>query len=63
MGGEDNMLETRFVTSICDKCQQENNISLKHFVGFGYKFEKSVVAMCQACDKDFIAMLDESMIR
>ena len=31
--------------------------------GFGYKFEKSVVAMFQACDKDFIAMLDESMIR
>lgn len=56
------MLETRSITSICDKCQQENIVSLRHFIGFDYKFEKSVIAMCQACNKDFIATLDESMI-
>jgi hypothetical protein len=56
------MLETRFIASKCDKCQQDNNVSLNYFVGLNYKFEKSVVAMCQACNKDFIVMFDESMV-
>ncbi len=57
------MLETRSIVSTCDKCQKENSLSLKYFVGFDYKFEKSVIATCQACNTDFIATLDESMIR
>ncbi len=57
------MLETQFITSKCDNCQQDNNISLNYFVGLDYKFEKSVVAMCQGCNKDFIVTFDESMIR
>lgn len=60
--GGNAMLETRFITSKCDKCQQENNVSLNYFVGFDYKFEKSVIAMCQACNKDFIVTFDESMV-
>ncbi len=50
------------MTSMCDNCQQENNISLSYFVGLDYKFEKSVVAMCQACNRDYIVTFDESMI-
>ena len=57
------MIETRSIVSTYDKCQQENSLSLNYFVGFNYKFEKSIVATCQACNKDFIATLDESMIR
>ena len=57
------MLENRFITSKCDNCQQENNISLSYFVGLDYNFEDSVVAMCQTCNKDFIVTFDESMIR
>ena len=56
------MLETRFIASKCDKCQQQNNVSLNHFVGLDYKFEKSVVAVCKACNKDFIVTFDESMV-
>jgi hypothetical protein len=56
------MLETRFIASKCDKCQQDNNVSLNYFVGLDYKFEKSVVAMCQACNKNFIVTFDESMV-
>jgi len=57
------MLENRFITSKCDNCQQENNISLSYFVGLDYNLEDSVVAMCQTCNKDFIVTFDESMIR
>ncbi len=56
------MLETRFITSKCDKCQQQNNVSLNHFVGLDYKFEKSVVAVCKACNMGFIVTFDESMV-
>ena len=57
------MLETRFITSKCDKCQQENDVSLNFFIGLDYKFEKAVVAMCQVCNKDFVVTFDDSMIR
>jgi hypothetical protein len=57
------MLETRSIVSTCEKCQQENSIALKYFAGFDNMFEKSVVATCQSCNTDFIATLDESMIR
>ena len=57
------MLEARVTVSKCDKCQQENIFSLKYFVGIDYKFEKSIVATCQACNSDFIAKFDESTIR
>jgi len=57
------MLENRFITTKCENCKKGNNISLNYFVGFDYKFKKSVVATCQACNNDFIATLDESMIR
>jgi len=57
------MLETRFVTSKCDNCQHENNISLKYFVGLDYSLEEAVIAMCQACNKDFVVRFDDSMIR
>jgi hypothetical protein len=56
------MLETRFITSKCDNCQQDNNISLNYFVGLDYKFEESIVATCQACNKDFIVTFNESMV-
>ena len=57
------MLETRFVTSKCNNCQHENNISLSYFVGRDYSLEESVIAMCQACNKDFVVTFDDSMIR
>jgi hypothetical protein len=57
------MLDTRVITSNCEKCQQENNISLSYFVGPDYNFEESVIATCLACDTDFIVTFDESMIR
>jgi hypothetical protein len=56
------MLEPRLITSKCDNCQQDYNISLNYFVGLDYKFERSVVAMCQACNKDLIVTFDESMV-
>ena len=56
------MLETRFITSKCDNCQQDNNISLNYFVGLDYKFEESIVATCQACNEDFIVTFNESMV-
>ena len=57
------MLETRSVASKCDNCQHENNISLSYFVGLDYNLEESVVAMCKACNKDFVVTFDDSMIR
>ena len=57
------MLETRFVTSKCDKCQQQNDISLSYFVGSDYKFENTVIAMCQNCNSDFLVTLDEAKIQ
>ena len=56
------MLDTRFIISKCDNCQQDNSISLNYFVGLDYKFEKTIVAMCKACNKDFIVTFDESMV-
>jgi hypothetical protein len=57
------MTDTRSITIICDKCQHENILSLKYFVGFDYKFENSVIATCQSCNKDFIATFDEAIMR
>jgi hypothetical protein len=57
------MLETRFVTSKCDNYQHENSVSLSYFVGLDYTLEESVIAMCQACNKNFVVTFDESMIR
>lgn len=56
------MLETRFVSTKCDKCQQENNILLSCFVGPDDEFANSVVAVCQNCNEDFAVSFDESMI-
>jgi hypothetical protein len=61
-GGGSVMLETRFVTSKCENCQHENNISLNYFVGLDYRLEESVIAMCQSCNKDFVVSFDDSMI-
>ena len=57
------MFETRVITSNCENCQQENDLSLTYFVGHDYNFEESVVATCQACKMDFVVAFDESMIR
>lgn len=57
------MLETRFITSKCDKCQQTNDISLRYFVGDDYKFSDTIIAMCQKCHTDFVVKLDESKIQ
>lgn len=57
------MLDSRYIASICENCQHENNISLSYFVGFDYTFEKSVVAMCQTCNKDFVVVFDEQKIQ
>lgn len=57
------MLETRFIPSKCDNCQQENNVSLSYFVGRDYSLEESVVMMCQKCSKDYVVEFNESMIR
>lgn len=57
------MLESRFITSKCDKCQQANEISLQYFVGDNYKFCDKIVTVCQNCHTDFIVRLDESMIQ
>ena len=56
------MLETRFITSMCDKCKTSNNIPLSYFLSFDYKFEKVVIATCKACNVDFVATLDDSLI-
>ena len=61
IGGE--MLDSRVITSTCENCQQENNLSLSYFVGHDYNFEESVIATCQSCNMDFIVAFDESMIR
>lgn len=57
------MLETISIVSTCENCQQENSLLLKYFVAGDYTFENSVVATCQSCKTDFIATLNESMIR
>lgn len=57
------MLESRVITSSCEHCQEENNISLSYFVGLNYNIEESVIATCQKCNTDFIVTFDESMIR
>ncbi len=57
------MLDSRYIASTCENCQHENNISLSYFVGFDYTFEKSVVAMCQTCNKDFVVVFDEQKIQ
>jgi hypothetical protein len=56
------MIERRLITSKCDKCQRVNSIPLSYFVGFDSKFEKSLIAKCQTCNKGFIVTFDESMI-
>ena len=57
------MLENRFIASNCDKCQQENKVSLRYFVGQDHVLEEAVIATCQTCNNDFIVTFDESMIR
>ncbi len=57
------MLETRFITSKCDKCQQTNEISLRYFVGSDYQFNDTVIAMCKECSSSFMVTLDESKIK
>ncbi len=56
------MLERRMITSKCGECQKVNSVPLSYFVGFDSKFEKSLIAKCQTCNKGFIVTFDESMI-
>lgn len=56
------MLETRAVTAKCDKCETINNVPLNYFLSFGYKFEKSVIATCLCCNKDFVVTFNDSSI-
>ena len=56
------MLERRMITSRCGECQKVNSVPLSYFVGFESKFEKSLIAKCQTCNKGFIVTFDESMI-
>ena len=58
----DAMLETRAVTTRCDKCETINNIPLNYFLSFGYKFKKSVISNCICCNKDFVVTFDDSSI-
>ena len=58
----DAMLETRAVTAMCDNCETINNVPLNYFLSFGYKFEKSVIATCLCCDRDFVVTFDDSSI-
>lgn len=57
------MLETRFITSKCEHCKNENSISLSYFVGPDYHFDDSVIAMCKTCNRDYVVTFDDTMIR
>jgi len=57
------MLESGFVTSKCEKCQEPNDVSLISFVGHDYQFKDSIVAMCQRCNTSYLVTLDELKIQ
>lgn len=57
------MLETRFISSKCEHCKNENNISLSYFVGLDYHLDESVIAMCKTCNRDYVVTFDGTMIR
>jgi len=46
-------------TTICEKCQYPNQISLNYFIGFDNKLPKSVIAVCKNCNTDFVATIEE----
>jgi len=52
------MLDVGSVTSTCDNCQQQNNISLNYFVGSDYRLKDSVIVMCRSCNTDYIVKID-----
>ena len=51
------------ITSLCDNCQQPNDVSLNYFMEVDGSFNKSVLATCQNCNRDYIVTLGESLER
>ena len=52
------MLDVRSITSTCENCQQQNDISLNYFVGSDYRLKNSVLAICRSCNTDYIVTID-----
>lgn len=57
------MTEIGSITSLCDNCQQLNDVSLKYFLEIDGRFNKSVLATCQKCNRDYIVTFGESLER
>jgi RNase P subunit RPR2 len=57
------MPEIGSITSLCDNCQQPNDVSLNYFMEVDDSFNKSVIATCQKCNRDYIFTLGESLER
>ena len=57
------MPEIRSITSLCDYCQEPNDVSLNYFMEIDGSFNKSVLATCQNCNRDYIVTLGESLER
>jgi RNase P subunit RPR2 len=57
------MPEIGSITSLCDNCQQPNDVSLNYFMEVDDSFNKSVIATCQKCNRDYIVTLGESLER
>jgi len=57
------MTEIGSITSLCDNCQQLNDVSLNYFLEIDGRFNKPVLATCQKCNRDYIVTLGESLER
>ena len=57
------MPEIGSITSLFDNCQQPNDVSLNYFMEVDDSFNKSVIATCQKCNRDYIVTLGESLER
>jgi hypothetical protein len=57
------MPDIRLITSLCDNCQHPNDVSLNYFMEVDGCFNRSVIATCQKCNRDYIVTLGESLDR
>lgn len=52
------MIDLGMINSICNHCEQKNEMSLSYFLGIDYKFKKSALVTCRKCNKDYTASID-----
>ncbi len=52
------MLDVGSVTSTCENCKHQNDISLNYFVGSDYRLKNFVIATCRSCNRDYIVTID-----